>query len=784
MKRVLSRISLVALAALVIALAGRLCWVAWRAEIGGETIAATWMEALLAWFGKEPNTVVDQWPAEQADFWVAEVDRVLAAHPADAELTMAAAWLLDVPSMRFVRKIVEPPMRGIGEGRYANEVIGEKMREFEAGCSGRCIELATRAVTLAPENSDLWRQYALLLFQGDHHGLSFGPRCQDYLQRLEACARHDPQNALYDFLAADAIWSQAATVEWDGTAERMEVKDAVAFAKGVSRLESGLQQPFLEFPQSALRGVQMFLQQTNLPRTVAVRVTFGRWFEMRQLSLLSHLARWQNRRAFQASRDGDPKQAIAYQRQWEQVLDQFQAGKASAPGWYAAVRFARMRLGNVETTLELTTRYPRLLTREEVSRLQQAARDLRVEERLISYAEQRVQNRSTGEDSPGYKGSVMAMVYAQRGVLALVVLGAVLVPLIRLVRGGRRPLTESSRAGHLGFILASFTLTFLLLGMFPAGVIGPDAQQATAFGLSLVIVLPALVFLWRSCRRLLGRFQSAAVRLPMLALLTVVTVWQAAVASFVVLNRCLIEAAIDWFRVQVLIRMLDWSLVVLAILLGVCVVRLVWRRRHGGKPLVTAATVTAGLLLVTALLVVSAVCVCPGVLDARDLIPQRGESEFRFRTLLDDLGVYAPGTWRWAVRQWIAYGGTYAAPIGAMALATLWVTLCHFRQPSSDAERPKRGRWRLYCGSVLSCIRRSAWVQAGCLLIVYLAVAPRAVEQAEATYQFHRRCIDAPETYRSAVMTEADALRSDPTTMQEIRAEVEEEMSRRWTGSF
>jgi hypothetical protein len=457
-------------------------------------------------------------------------------------------------------------------------------------------------------------------------------------------------------------------------------------------------------------------------------------------------------------------------------LDQIHVGWDGAPGSYTMMRLTGLRLWNLETTLEIAKMRPGLLPKEEAARLEQRTRDVLDEMDINSRAEQRVQHRTAGRDSPWYMGCVMAMNYSQRALPALVVLGAVLIPLIRIVRGGRRPLTELSRARHLAFVLASFSLTFLLLGMFPAEVIGPDAQQATVVGLSLVIVLPALVFLWRFCLRLLGRFQADAVRLPVLGVLTVVTIWQAAVALFAVLNRRPIDAAVEWFSVQVLVRLPDWLLAVLTVLASLLcafVVRAVWRRYRDGKPLVTPASVTAGLLLAATLLVVNAVYVCPELLDSGQLVPQHGADELRVWMLEDAFGEYVDDAWRWAVLQWIAYGGTYAASAGAMALAALWITLCHFRRPASVEDRPERGRCRIYWGSVLSCVRRSAWLQSGCLLIVYLVVAPRAVEQAEATYQFHRRCIEAPETFRIAVMAEADALRRDRKTIQAIRASVE-----------
>ena len=75
----------------------RLAWVASHTETGWETIRLGWHAAALGLLGMQRVPVGNLEPTDQADFWLAETERILAADPENAEIAMGAAWVLDLP---------------------------------------------------------------------------------------------------------------------------------------------------------------------------------------------------------------------------------------------------------------------------------------------------------------------------------------------------------------------------------------------------------------------------------------------------------------------------------------------------------------------------------------------------------------------------------------------------------------------------------------------------------------------------------------------------------------
>ena len=84
-----------------LALAVRLAWVASRTETGWETITQQWRDATVGLVLGDHVPVGSLEPIDQAEFWLRETDRILAADPDNAELAMGAALVLDSPAWGF-----------------------------------------------------------------------------------------------------------------------------------------------------------------------------------------------------------------------------------------------------------------------------------------------------------------------------------------------------------------------------------------------------------------------------------------------------------------------------------------------------------------------------------------------------------------------------------------------------------------------------------------------------------------------------------------------------------
>lgn len=205
----------------VLIAAARLTFVASNTESGWGFIATQWQDAAFGLFGLGHTLIGDKAPVEQATFWLSEVDRVIAEYPESASVHMGAAWVLDSPGTGFQRDLWRRRYSFVGASPSARmepdlDAISAATDKFREKCVKRCLELAERATQLEPADVRWWRMRALLQFEG--HGLwtaeYFKPRNADWLEVLDECKKHDPENALYDYLAALQLWNASASYDW------------------------------------------------------------------------------------------------------------------------------------------------------------------------------------------------------------------------------------------------------------------------------------------------------------------------------------------------------------------------------------------------------------------------------------------------------------------------------------------------------------------------------------------------------------------------------------------
>ena len=142
-------------------------------------------------------------PIDQAEFWLRETDRILAADPDNAELVMGAALVLDSPGFGFFVRHMKhnnvPNATAVPYPELDYDAVERATELFEAKCRPRCLALAAKATELQPTEVRWWRMRAMLLFRNHK---DTGPRDLDRLKLWTECAKHDPENALYDYLTA------------------------------------------------------------------------------------------------------------------------------------------------------------------------------------------------------------------------------------------------------------------------------------------------------------------------------------------------------------------------------------------------------------------------------------------------------------------------------------------------------------------------------------------------------------------------------------------------------
>jgi len=283
-------------------------------ETGWSTLAMHWREGVWGGVG-DRRPVTQRSPREQAAFWLKTVDRVLAKHPDDAELHLAAAVILHSADWEFLN--VEFPNFGHVDGVsnpvpiLAKEWEGKK-DEYEAECQQRAQTLATRATELDPTNVEIWRARASMLLPRvmpvdvprghlqiksiinwrnanavrpqnvSLHDLP-APRDPAWETILSQANQRDPDNALYDLLAGHFMWLEARQVIWwpDGSVAHYSIKDEDRYQEAQARFDGGLAKPHFTTNLTADDSVRRFLRVGNVSPVDLPRVKWDRFAEDR-----------------------------------------------------------------------------------------------------------------------------------------------------------------------------------------------------------------------------------------------------------------------------------------------------------------------------------------------------------------------------------------------------------------------------------------------------------------------------------------------------------------------
>ncbi len=501
---------------LALAVAGiRLAMSVSSQEVGWETIAATWRGAALGWTGRSPTTISQREPAEQAEFWLPEVDRVLSQQPESAELCMGAAWVLDSPGVGYVTKHLKkgrssPPAL---PPDFDTESLDRACSQFEAACRTRCMELAARATELEPNDVRWWRMRAILLFV-KHLMVTMDPvpRQDNWREVLEECSRHDPDNALYDYLAARTLWDTSAQVDWVAGKNgdllgRVIVDDKTRFEEGIRRFENGQGKPILAIGEAGFPAITEFLAQSKLAKTEQAEVASHRLVTIRQSMLYGGLSLWLSCHADQAQCDCDfNEQATTYVQKFHLLRQAIAPEETSA--MHCQIQRTKSFPFVVAKLKEFVERHPEQLELADVDRLANEARDnlagaFVLQQTLTEMEKQRLDRQEAAVNTIFVIQSCVAF-------SALLLMLACLFFAFAVLLARRHPETPT-----FGFTrgttawLVGFTLSIVLFGLMPAEIISRRAQAilATIAAWSVVLALVGYVAwktVWRGRQR---RFQ-------------------------------------------------------------------------------------------------------------------------------------------------------------------------------------------------------------------------------------------------------------------------------------
>ncbi len=484
-------------------LALRLGRVVSQSETGMQTLLMGWRDGTVGLWRERPTPLVQRYPAEQAGFWLRETKRLEDHTSKDARLAIGAALVLDNASPGYANRLLtDNDMLGGGvviPEQSTFDRLGVLEESFESSCGKRSQQLVRRAIELEPSTAEWWRLRALLLWG---RGIYFSParlRVANWREVLDECARHDPENALYDYLAADYCW-RTSIDSAKGDGDRLVVRDQRLFDEGERFFLRAQSRQYLAIGDASYPAVVEFLRRSRAPLADQPTIARTRTIQLRGSSMLADLWRNVNRRASAAAERGDWQAALALHRQNLRLVEQCAAGSSAVR--HSEV-FRAIRISTIANILSLARENETLLAPAERRRFEDLEQDAKLEQQIAEEAAARIDaalNRRFGSP-PGV--TAIALV---RGMLIDVLLsGAVVfwtlgIAAVCVTR--RKRDARSSGVGWLGqggALATAATVSFLVFGLLPAADVHPDVQNAVAWGLvllGLIAVLPCLGYQW------------------------------------------------------------------------------------------------------------------------------------------------------------------------------------------------------------------------------------------------------------------------------------------------
>ena len=516
-----------ALLLIVLLIAGvRLAVIASPMETGWEVLLSEWRNMALTWIDCEPMSISQQDPPQQADFWLREVDDVLARNPETAELCMGAAWVLDAPGNGYRHKYLT--MKDFGAGippvpDLDYDAIRALCSQFEDKCQSRCLALAARATELEPDDVRWWRMRAFLLFSDEGK-----PRNDHWRDLLKECSQRDPENALYNYLAARALWDEALELDFvegdDGDSiAKVKTQNQELYEEGNRWFEQGQKKTVLAIGEAGYPAISDFLSRTRLSRTAQAEVAVHRNVTGRQTMLFAIPWRWMGHLASTAELQGDMPELVTLQTQKYRLFEQ-----AVAPSETSAMNCNILFSSSLAYSLcelqQLAEGHPELIQQDAVNQLVTRAKGFRTEAIVLARGVANMNSeREEQEDSAINTSIVAADARIMAGLLML--LAAVLLLAARLLGPTGSDDRRLGFARHTVAWLLGIGTSLVLLGLAPAEVISREVQTsvATAFAWGFVVVITAYVAwkaIWFGQRR---RFQYRI--LTLLGCMTAVTIF-------------------------------------------------------------------------------------------------------------------------------------------------------------------------------------------------------------------------------------------------------------------
>ncbi|MCA9200168.1 MAG: hypothetical protein KDA87_21665 [Planctomycetales bacterium] len=433
-------------------------------------------------------------PDEQANYWLREVDRVVSKNPHDALVHLGAALVLDSPCnnyrYKYMRLLIGNPWLATadtGVGANAAEL------EFTNRCSAKSLQLAQKACSLDSTNKALWQSLALLLTNYSMFQDNESVRTDQWESILAECRQHDPDNGLYDYVAASILWQ--GTTDWELSdneyePDRLIILDQNRFDRSMTHFRNGLAKPTYSLDETMFEATWHFLSKSRLPRIEYADITSSRTVALRQTRFLLGQLRDVGRLSRFVAQDGDVAYGLGLHRMILRVYDQFASGELNGSQNERLLRDLQFhRLAVMQFDVQ---HLRELLPPDDAQQLLWQEYDVRIRSALLQEAQQEhisAQAIKTGIDPTVLMDEFITAITTATTFAWAVELFA-LYGLLWWVRTGSAP-----PVGIIRTVLAlvvSLVICIVLFALAPAELIDRDWQN-TGFTVSLVLLVPLAI---------------------------------------------------------------------------------------------------------------------------------------------------------------------------------------------------------------------------------------------------------------------------------------------------
>ena len=491
--KIIRRCAVVILSVALLIGCGRLVVVVASTETGWETIRLQLKDATVGWLGLEHEQIDRQEPKSQANYWISAVDE--SQHGESAALSIGAAWVLDSPGHRFIQNHLQQSEHAAALPQFGlslnQEAIDAAKAAFEEQCHTRCLSLANRATKIEPTDERWWRMRALLQFNPDTQE----PRHEHWLATLDECSANDPENALYDYLAALSLWTSSADYDWpdeDGWPEdefRLTVRNPKIFEQGIRRFNNGQSKLYVAIGEDGFPAVAGFLNSTRLPKVDQAEIAVSRMVTYRQSRLFYQLWRWLGARTDNAKQSGKTDEQIGLSHQRLRMFDQFvKPDETSAMD--KLVKFDSQRRYAFNSLIKLMQDNVSSTSLESIAQLRENEKQLRVEAIVLKDALSEWDAAKKKAANAMTFGSVLATVsLVSTTCLAMFAMCALAVKKMFQAPFDRRNVQFGVIRHGIAWIIGC-GCTFVLLGMAPAELVSHKIQSRI---ITLLVWLTALL---------------------------------------------------------------------------------------------------------------------------------------------------------------------------------------------------------------------------------------------------------------------------------------------------